>query len=172
MKLRRNIVITAVSLAFMGAGFTGVAVASGGDDSPSTSQTSTQDDDENEGQEGKEAKKSESPGDQKRQNAACRKAGIPLTATNIDYDDETKTCTLGEGDEGDDEGQEGNEGAKDSESPGDQAEQNAACRKAGVPLTATNIDYDDETKTCTLDEGDDGGGNEGDDDGGEDGGNE
>ena len=110
MKLRRNIVITALSLAFMGAGFTGVAVASGGGDSPSTSQTSIQDDDENEGQEG--AEESESPGDQKRQNKACRKAGIPLTATNIDYDDETKTCTLDSGDdEGDDEA--GNEAGED-----------------------------------------------------------
>ncbi|MDQ3157059.1 MAG: hypothetical protein M3Q98_10095 [Actinomycetota bacterium] len=104
MKLMRNIVITAVSLAFMGAGFTGVAVASGGGDSPSTSQTSTQ----NEGQEGKEAKESESPGDQARQDAACEKAGVPLTATNIDYDDETGICKL---DSGDDEGGEdsGNE---------------------------------------------------------------
>jgi len=103
MKLRRNIVITAVSLALMGAGFTGVAVASGGGDSPSTSQTSTQDDDENEGQEGKEAK--EAPGDQARQDAACEKAGVPLTATNIDYDDETGICKLDSGDdEGSDEG--------------------------------------------------------------------
>lgn len=101
MKLRRNIVIAAMSLAFMGAGFTGVAVASGGGDSPSTSQTSTQDDDENEGQEGKEAKEPESPGDQARQDAACTAAGIPLTATNIDYDDETGVCRL---DSGDDEG--------------------------------------------------------------------
>ena len=108
MKLRRNIVITAVSMAVMGAGITGVAVASGGGDSPSTSQTSTQGDDENEGQEGKEAEESESPGDQKRQNKVCRKAGIPLTATNIDYDDETGICKL---DSGDDEGGEdgGNE---------------------------------------------------------------
>ena len=105
MKLRRNIVITAVSMAFMGAGFTGVAVASGGGDSPSTSQTSTQDDDENEGQEGKEAKEPESPGDQARQDAACEKAGVPLTATNIDYDDETGICKLDSGDdEGSDEG--------------------------------------------------------------------
>ncbi len=105
MKLRRNIVITAVSLAFMGAGFTGVAVASGGSDSPSTSQTSTQNDDENEGQEGKEAKESESPGDQARQDAACEKAGVPLTATNIDYGHETGICKLDSGDdEGSDEG--------------------------------------------------------------------
>jgi len=101
MKLRRNIVITAVSLAFMGAGFTGVAVASGGDGSPSPShsRTSTQDDDENEGQEGKEAKEPESPGDQARQDAACTAAGIPLTATNIDYDDETGICRVDSGDD-------------------------------------------------------------------------
>ena len=98
MKLRRNIVITAVSLAFMGAGFTGVAVASGGGDSPSTSHTSTHDDDKNEGPEGKEA---ESPDDQAAQDAACEKAGVPLTATNINYDDETGICTT---DSGDDEG--------------------------------------------------------------------
>ena len=77
MKLRRNIVITAVSLAFMGAGFTGVAVASGGEQ--------------------------ESPGDQARQDAACE--ALPSTATNIDYDDETGICKLDSGDdEGDDEG--------------------------------------------------------------------
>ena len=105
MKLRRNIVITAVSLAFMGAGFTGVAVASGGGDSPSTSQTSTQDDDKNAGPEGKEAKESESPEDQAAQDAVCEKAGVPLTATNIDYDDETGICTTDSGDdEGSDEG--------------------------------------------------------------------
>lgn len=101
MKLRRNIIIAAMSLAFMGAGFTGVAVASGGGDSPSTSQTSTQDDDENEGQEGKEAKEHESPGDRARQNKACKAAGISPSATNIDYDDETGICKL---DSGDDEG--------------------------------------------------------------------
>ncbi len=76
MKLRRNIVITAVSMAFMGAGFTGVAVASGGGDSPSTSQTSTQDDDENEGQGGKEAKEPESPGD-RRDKTRPAKGGRP-----------------------------------------------------------------------------------------------
>ena len=76
MKLRRRIVITAVSMAFMGAGFTGVAVASGGGDS-------------------------ESPGDQARQDEACALAKVPLTATNIDYDDETGICKL---DSGNDEG--------------------------------------------------------------------
>jgi len=103
MKLRRNIVIAAMSLAFMGAGFTGVAVASGGGGSPSPShsQTSTQDDNENEGQEGKEAKELESPGDQARQVRACKAAGISPSATNIDYDDETGICKL---DSGDDEG--------------------------------------------------------------------
>ena len=161
MKLRQNIVITAVSLAFMGAGFAGVAVASGGGDSPSSSQTSTQDAEESEGQEGEGAEKSESPGDQKRQNKACRKAGIPLKATNIDFDGK-KTCTLGEGDEGDDEGEEGNEGAEESESPADQAKQDAAC--AGFPAGSTNFNYDDESGICTLDEGDD--------EAGEDGGNE
>lgn len=102
MKLRRNIVIAAASMAFMGAGFTGMAVASGGNDSPSSSQTSTQEAEENEGQEGEGAEESESPRDQKRQNKACRKAGIPLTATNIDYDDETGICKL---DSGDDDGE-------------------------------------------------------------------
>ena len=76
MKLRRRIVITAVSMAFMGAGFTGVAVASGGGDS-------------------------ESPGDQAQQDVACAEQGVSPTATNIDYDDETGICKL---DSGNDEG--------------------------------------------------------------------
>ena len=76
MKLRRNIVITAVSIVFMGAGFTGVASASGGGDS-------------------------ESPGDQAKQDVACAEAGVSPTATNINYDDETGECTT---DSGDDEG--------------------------------------------------------------------
>jgi len=76
MKLKRNLVIAAMSLVFVGTGFTGVAVASGGSEA-------------------------ESPGDQARQDAACNAAGIPPSATNIDYDDETGVCQL---DTGGDEG--------------------------------------------------------------------
>lgn len=101
VKFRRNLVIGAVSLAFMGAGFTSIAAATGGDDSPSSSQTSTQDDDNagDEGQEGTESTEPENPGDQARQDAACAAAGIPPTATNINYDDETGVCRLDSGDD-------------------------------------------------------------------------
>ncbi len=77
MKLRRNLVIAAMSLVFMGTGFTGVAVASGGGEA-------------------------EGPGDQAKQDAACQEAGISPSATNIDYDDETGVCQLDTG--GDDGG--------------------------------------------------------------------
>lgn len=113
LKLQRNIVITAVSLAFMGAGFSGVAAATGGGDSPSSSQTSTQDDDEKEGEEGREAEEPESPGDQARQDEACQAAGISPSATNIDYDDETGVCRL---DSGEDEG--GGDGGEDGAEAG------------------------------------------------------
>lgn len=98
MKLRRNVVIAAMALAFMGTGFTGVAVASGVSDSPSGShsQSTSQD-----GDEGKESEEPESPGDQARQDAACKAAGVSPSATNVDYDDETGVCRL---DTGGDEG--------------------------------------------------------------------
>lgn len=106
MKLRRNLVIAAMSLAFMGAGFAGVAVASGGSDSPSGSHfQSTSQGDENEVK-GHEGKATESPGDQARQVAACKAAGISPSATNIDYDDQTGVCRLDTGgDEGGDDDQ-------------------------------------------------------------------
>jgi hypothetical protein len=86
LKLKRNVVITAVTLAFLGLGTSGVAFASDGG-SPSNSQTSTQDD------------------DQAAQDAACKAAGVPLSADNIDYDDATGVCKLDSG-SGDAEGTE------------------------------------------------------------------
>lgn len=104
MRLRRNLVIAAMPLAFMGAGFTGVAAASGGSASPSGShsQSTSQGNDKNEvkgheGKEAKEAKEAESPGDQARQVQACKAAGISPSATNIDYNDETGVCRLDTG---------------------------------------------------------------------------
>lgn len=47
-----------------------------------------------------------------------------------------------------------------SEGADDQAAQDAACAKAGVDPKATNIDYDDETGVCALDNGADNGGEE------------
>ena len=48
-------------------------------------------------------------------------------------------------------------GVSESEGPGDQAAQDAACKAAGVDPSASNIDYDDETGVCALDNGSDGG---------------
>lgn len=47
--------------------------------------------------------------------------------------------------------------ASESEGPGDQAAQDAACTRAGIDLTASNINYDDETGVCSLGNGSDGG---------------
>ena len=43
-----------------------------------------------------------------------------------------------------------------SEGAADQTAQDAACKTAGVDPSASNINYDDETGVCSLDEGDDG----------------
>lgn len=48
-------------------------------------------------------------------------------------------------------------GAADSEGPGDQAAQDAACKAAGIDPSASNINYDDQTNVCALDNGSDGG---------------
>lgn len=81
--------------------FTGVAVASGGGDSPSGSysQSTSHDDDMNEAK-GHEGKEAESPGDQARQDQACKAAGISPSATIIDHDDETGVCRLHTGGDG------------------------------------------------------------------------
>jgi len=75
-KLRRNIVIAAMSVAFVGIGTTGVAVASDGGSSSSSSSSDS---------------------DQAAQDAACAKAGISPSADNIDYDDATGVCKLDSG---------------------------------------------------------------------------
>jgi len=40
-----------------------------------------------------------------------------------------------------------------AEPEGDQAAQDTACEKAGISSSASNIQYDDETRVCTLDGG-------------------
>lgn len=46
-------------------------------------------------------------------------------------------------------------GASESEGPGDQAAQDAACNAAGIDPSASNINYD--AGVCSLDNGSDGG---------------
>lgn len=99
VKVPRSVAIAGACLALAAFGTTGVAIAEGSSSPPS--QSDSQDGQENEGNEG--------AADQAAQDAACTAAGIPLTATNINYDDETGVCTLGGSD--DDGDGESNDGA-------------------------------------------------------------
>lgn len=84
LKLPRPLAIAAACLALAAFGTTGVAVADGS--SPSSSESNPQNDEADEGDD-----------DQGAQDAACEAAGIPTSASDINYDDETGVCTLGGG---------------------------------------------------------------------------
>lgn len=109
LKLRRKVVIAAVSVAFLGLGTASVAVATDGSEASPPSQTSTQDESANkakgqEAPEGQEAETNAGPRDkdsQATQDAACAKAGVDPQASNINYDDQTGSCSLDSGDDGD-----------------------------------------------------------------------
>jgi len=84
LKLPRPLAIAAGCLALAAFGTTGVALADGS--SPSSSESNTQNNEADEGED-----------DQGAQDAACEAAGIPTSAADINYDDETGICTLGGG---------------------------------------------------------------------------
>lgn len=87
MKINRSLAVAGSVLALTFTGIAGVAVASptGGGESTSTSTTE------------------EGSDDQAAQDAACESAGVDLTASNIQYDDETGECSLDGGQDADDE---------------------------------------------------------------------
>ncbi len=84
LKRPRPLAIAAGCLALAAFGTTSVALAEGS--SPSSSESNPQNNEANEGDD-----------DQGAQDAACEAAGIPTSASDINYDDETGVCTLGGG---------------------------------------------------------------------------
>ena len=91
LKLPRPLAIAAGCLALAAFGTTGVALADGSP--PTSSESNTQNNDAN--TQNNEADEGED--DQGAQDAACEAAGIPPSASDINYDDETGICTLGGG---------------------------------------------------------------------------
>lgn len=88
MKITRSLAVAGSVMALTFTGIAGVAVASPSVGGESTSSSTSE----------------EGPEDQAAQDAACEAAGVDLTASNIQYDDETGECSLdGGGQDNDDE---------------------------------------------------------------------
>lgn len=88
LRSRTAIVTGTILLAALGS--TGVAVTANATSSPGTHVTTTE--------EPKGESSSEGAADQAAQDVACKAAGIPTTADDINFDDSTGVCTQGDGD--------------------------------------------------------------------------